>query len=418
MSVQSSLQRVSPRQWGVRLLLAGIAGWIGYLSVMQSVALAWSDNRTKEAYALAPNNGGIAGRLSLLLSRPEMSKFDRAHAVVIASEALRQDPTAVEAVATLAADAFARGDKTEGERMLIYSQKLSRRDLRTQLMAIELAVDRDDISGALNHYDIALRTKKHAPKLLFPILTSALSDPAIRTALVKTLASQPRWGADFIIHAARSEADPTASAAFFHALQSARVAVPGTAGVALMNRLLAAKLFDDAWVFYATTRPGSDMLQSRDPTFKSLLDTRSAFDWNAVNSLGVSTTILSDSAGGLFDFTVSMGSGGTLLQQLQMLPPRVYTLEGHSTGIEQPLGSRPYWTLRCQTGGEIGRVELPNSSQAEGRFHGTIRVPADCPVQMLLLMARSSDDIRGVSGQIDRVLIRPAEPLAPSRKAS
>src|SRR3546814_1290750 len=74
-------------------------------------------------------------------------------------------------------DAFARGDQAKGERLLAYSQKLSRRDLRTQLMAIELAVAQGDISGALRHYDIALRTKKNAPELLFPVLTSALPDP-------------------------------------------------------------------------------------------------------------------------------------------------------------------------------------------------------------------------------------------------
>src|SRR3546814_6235165 len=80
-------------------------------------------------------------------------------------------------------------------------------------MAIELAVAQGDISGALRHYDIALRTKKNAPELLFPVLTSALPDPAIRTELVKTLGGQPKWAAGFIHHAARSEVDPEASAA-------------------------------------------------------------------------------------------------------------------------------------------------------------------------------------------------------------
>ena len=412
MTAQSTRQQRSPQEWGVRLILAGAVGWIGYLSVMQSVALVLPDNRIEEAHALAPNNGRIAGRLSQTLYRPDASETDRTRAVAIAREALRQDPTAVEAVATLAADAFARGDQVEGERLLGYAQTVSRRDLRTQLMAIELAVARDDIPGALRHYDIALRTKKGAPELLFPVLTSALSDPAIRTELVKTLGSQPRWGAGFIAHAARSDADPAASAAFFRALQTTRVPVADASSVALLNRLLAAKLFDQAWAYYATARPGSDRRRSRDPAFTNAPDARSALDWIALSGIGVSTAILPDARSGLFDFTVSMGSGGTLLQQLQMLPPGDYMLEGHSIGIEQPARSRPYWTLRCQTGGEIGRVELPNSAQAGGRFQGAISVPADCPVQMLALVARSSDDISGVSGQIDRIQIRPARTVS------
>jgi hypothetical protein len=414
MKDRGSRQRRSPLEWGVRIVLAGAVGWIGYLSVMQSVALVLPDSRIEEAYALAPTNGRIAGRLSQTLYHPGASEADRARAVTIARDALQHDPTAVEAVATLAADAFARGEQTEGERLLAYSQKLSRRDLRTQLMAIELAVAQGDIPGALRHYDIALRTKKNAPELLFPVLTSALPDPAIRTELVKTLGGQPNWAAGFINHAARSEVDPAASAAFFRVLQARRVPVPDAAGVAVINRLLAAQLFDEAWAYYAAAHPGSDRRQSRDPAFTNTVEARTVLDWTAVNGVGVSTAILPEAQNGLFDFTVSMGNGGPLLQQLQMLPAGDYILEGHSIGIEQPARSRPYWIVRCQTGGEIGRVELPNSSQAGGRFQGAIRVPADCPVQMLALVARSTDDIGGVSGQIDRIAIRPA----PARTAS
>jgi len=201
-------------------------------------------------------------------------------------------------------------------------------------------------------------------------------------------------------------------------LQATRVPVPDASSVALINRLLAARLFDDAWAYYAAARPGSDRRQSRDPAFTSAIEARSAFDWIAVNGFGGSVAILPDVRNGLFDFTISMGNGGTLLQQLQMLPPGNYVLEGHSIGIEQPTRSRPYWTLRCESGGEIGRVELPNSSQADGRFQGSIRVPIDCPVQMLALVARSTDDIGGVSGQIDRITIRPARSSTPTRTTS
>lgn len=418
MKERASRQRRSPREWGIRLVLAGVVGWIGYLSVMQSMALVLPDSRIEEAYKLAPNNGRIAGRLSQTLYHLDTNEAERTRAVVIARDALRHDPTAVEAVATLAADAFARGDQTEGERLLAYSQKLSRRDLRTQLMAIELAVAQGDIAGALHHYDIALRTKKNAPELLFPVLTSALSDQAIRKEMVKTLGKQPNWGTGFITHAARSDADPAASAAFFRALQIARVSVSDSASVALINRLLAAKLFDDAWSYYTAARPGSERHQSRDPAFTSPIEARSAFDWIAINSIGVSTAILSDPTNGLFDFTVSMGNGGLLLQQLQMLPPGDYVLEGHSIGVEQPARSQPYWVVRCQTGGEIARVEVPSSSQARGRFQGYFYIPADCPVQTLALNARSSNEIGGVSGQIDRILIRPTRPHAPKRTGS
>src|SRR3546814_13468767 len=82
--------------------------------------------------------------------------------------------------------------------------------------------------------------------------------------------------------------------------------------------------------------PGSDRRQSRDPAFTNTVEAHTVLDWSAVNGTGVSTAILPEAQNGLFDFTVSMGNGGPLLQQLQMLTAGDYVLEGHSIGIEQP----------------------------------------------------------------------------------
>lgn len=401
-------QRRARPNWGARVGLAAVAGLLGYVSIMQSVALVLPDNRIEEAYAIAPGNGHVAARFSQQRSGPEASPTDRARAVAAAHEALQHDPTAVEAVATLGIEAMLKGDEARAERLLAYSQRISRRDLRTQLTAIELAVARDDIPGALHHYDIALRTKKDAPGLLFPVLTSALGDDAIRTSLVRTLSDRPVWGVDFVRYVARSDTDPTAAAALFRALAAARFPVPGSASTAVVNRLLTAGLFEDAWSYYATSRQGADRRRSRDPNFKSVLEAPSVFDWVALGGTGLSTALLPDPANGIFDFTVSMGNGGVLLQQLQMLPQGDYVLVGRSSGIDQPGGSRPYWTVRCQNGQEIARIEVPNSSQTKGQFGGRVHVPANCLVQTLALVARSSDDIEGVTGQITHILLRPA----------
>src|SRR3546814_10005533 len=112
------------------------------------------------------------------------------------------------------------------------------------------------------------------------------------------------WSSDVcssdLSHAARSDADPAASAAFFRGLQATSVPVPDASAVALINRLLAARLFDEAWAYYAAARHGSDQRQSRDPAFTSAIEARSAFDWTAVNGSGVSTAILPEAGNGLF----------------------------------------------------------------------------------------------------------------------
>src|SRR3546814_10927952 len=81
MKDRGSRQRRSPLEWGVRLVLAGAVGWIGYLSVMQSVALVLTDSRIEEANALAPHKGRIAGRLSQKLYRSGASEADQERAV-------------------------------------------------------------------------------------------------------------------------------------------------------------------------------------------------------------------------------------------------------------------------------------------------------------------------------------------------
>src|SRR3546814_6550110 len=93
------------------------------------------------------------------------------------------------------------------------------------------------------------------------VCSSDLTNPTIRTELVKTLGGRPKWSNDFSSHAARSDADPAASAAFCRGLQATSVPVPDASAVALINRLLAARLFDEAWAYYAAARPGSAQRQ-------------------------------------------------------------------------------------------------------------------------------------------------------------
>jgi hypothetical protein len=388
----------------VHLTLAGAVAGIGYLSVLQSLAVALPVSQIERAYALAPGNGRIAARLSEVLSGPGATREDRARAARVARAALQHDPTAVGAVATLGLDALIRGDEVEAKRLFTYSQRLSRRDLRTQLWAIEDAVARGDISGALKHYDIALRTKTTAPELLYPVLSNAIANQEVRVGLVKTLAARPIWGDSFVYYAAANSSEPGTTAELFKGLRRIGYPIPDRANKALVNALLADNAFEGAWSYYAVIREGADRHRSRDPDFEAMLEAPLAFDWIAENSAGVSAAFQP----GLFDFAVSPSVSGQLLRQQQMLPEGEYVLEGHSVGIDQPPNSRPYWTLNCRGGRELGRLQLPNSSEAEGRFTGRFTVPANCPVQVLALIARSSSEIAGLTGQIDHVLLRPS----------
>lgn len=405
MSFPRDLARRSPKEWAVRLALATVVVAFGYYCLTFTLAQVVVKRDPRLAYRLAPYDGRITAAYATSLAGPDATPKDRARADVMAERALQQDPTAVAAAATLGVNAAIRNDQAAARRYFAYAQKLSRRDLRTQLFMIEDAVQRNDIPGALHQYDITLRVFPNMGEMLFPVLASASGDPEIRRELVKTLAGKPMWSESFIEFVAGKGPDPKSTAALFIALRRGGIAVPETARAGAVNALIAAGHIDAAWSYYAAVRAGADRRRSRDPRFAADLETPSQLDWTPINDgSGLTTSI----QGGFFDFAAPASVGGPMLQQLQLLPPGRYRLSGHSVGIEQAAGALPYWTLRCQNGRELGRVEVPNSNVVNGNFSGMFAVPADCPVQTLVLTARASDAVAGLSGQLDRVELAPA----------
>ncbi len=404
MSFRRDLARRSPKEWAVRLVLVVLAGVFGYYSLTFTLAQVVVKQNPELAYRLAPYDGRVTAAYVTSLAGPDATPRDRARADILAKRALWQDPTAVGAVVTLGINADARGDKAVARRYFTYAQKLSRRDFRTQLWMIENAVERGDMPGALHEYDITLRVFPTLDEILYPVLASASSEPSIRTELVKMLAGKPMWGESFINFVAGNGPDPQATTALFLRLQRAGIPIPEVASARAVDALIVARQPEAAWSYYAALRPGADRRRSRDPQFLAMLERPSQLDWAPINDGGLMTSIQS----GVFDFAVPASVGGPMLRQLQLLPPGSYRLTGHSIGIEQADGARPYWVLTCQSGRELGRVEVPNSSVSNGNFTGVFSVPANCPVQILMLMARPSDAVAGLSGQFNQVALVPA----------
>ncbi|WP_156357798.1 hypothetical protein [Sphingomonas sp. Leaf62] len=387
----------------MRGTLAIAAAGLGTVSVAHSLAYTMRGSAPAQAHALAPWDGRITALLSEQLSAPNATPADRGRADELAQRALRQDPTAVAAVATLGINAQVRDDTAAARRIFAYSEKLSRRDLRTRLWANEDAVARGDIPGALRNYDIALRTSRIAPDLFFPVLVNAIGDENIRVALARTLAGRPPWGEQFIMTTVSNAPDSRAAADLLYLLRLKRVPLPVDASSILTERLIREGYFDDAWRFYATFTPGVKREESRNPKFAVIPGAPTPFDWMPATDGGIIGTIQQSGQDGFFDFSVPTSLSGPLLQQTQILQPGGYTLTGRSSGIEQGGSALLYWVLACAEGRELGRVTVPNSSQNNGRFNGHFVVPTNCPVQKLQLVARPSDALPGVSGRIDEV---------------
>ncbi|MCW4463468.1 hypothetical protein OK349_17305 [Sphingomonas sp. BT-65] len=398
----------TPREWLARGVLALAAVAAGYVSVKQTLAYSVRSADPERAHTLSPSDGRIEAQLAMKLLTTATGDAQRRRAEQLAQDALRREPLAIPAIVTLGLHAQLRGDLPRARRLFAHSSRLSRRDLQTRLWAIEDAVAREDVPGAIRNYDLALRASRQAPEILFPVLSSAIADPSIAAALAPVLASRPPWGDAFLTHVAGSGLDPKVRARFFRTLKARRIAIPQAAEVNVVNALVAANAHEAAWGYYRTLHASADRRRSRDPHFTAQLETPTAFDWVPVTDTpGIAATIQRNDRDGVFDFATPPTVGGVILQQMQFLPPGRYRIEGRSTGIDQPRGARPYWSLVCVDGRELGRVDLPNSTEASGRFRGSFSVSGDCPTQQLRLVARPSNIVSGVSGQIDEVALQP-----------
>lgn len=400
----------SPREWAGRIALACGLAVLGYQSVAFSIAQVAAKSNPLTADAIISYDGRLTAAHAAALITPSVSQAERTLAGTLSRKALRQDPTAVSAAATLGIVAVAKNDSAAARQLLAYAQMLSRRNVQTQLWSIEDTVGRGDVPGALRWYDIALRTKPELSDVLYPVLAQASRDSTIRAALVRTLAGRPPWSDSYVGFAARQKDDPQSTATLFAGLRARGVAIPAAAQASVVNVLLDGGNVGEAWRYYATIRPGATRTLARDPRFTAMLDTPSLLDWSPINDGNVSTSIQRTRDGGVFEFSAPASIGGAVLQQVQLLPAGAYRLSGHSEGIAQDTRALPYWTLTCRPDGrELGRVMVSNSTQAGGNFAGMLTIPANCPVQTLTLFAQASDAIGGVSGQIDRVMLMPAE---------
>lgn len=406
-SSRKTLPRRSRRNWVGRLGLAFVALVLGAMSLGGSFGRVLQSADPIRAAALAPDNGVILAARAQHEFMMAPSDDDNGQAARLARLALRADATAVDALNVLGIQAQLRNETARARDLFQYSLRLSRRELRPQIWAIEEAVNRGDIAGALRSYDIALRTSKEASNLLLPNLVAALAEPKVRAALLPILATHPVWYESFLHRVATSGIDPKAGVAFFREGAANGLVVTDDLRAGLVNGLMSEGDHEQAWNYYAQFRSDAVRNRSRDPGFGLNPKVRAVFDWIPTIQSGLSATILQEGGGGVLDFSVSSGNGGTLVQQIQMLPAGSYRLIGRSRGVNVPDRSRPYWTLFCQDGRELHRVEVSNSKVSKGQFEGAIDVPEGCSVQTLSLIARTTDAITGVTGQIERASLIP-----------
>lgn len=390
-----------------RLILLVLVAVAAVFALRDAAAQVVVRGDSGAAHSLAPWDGVITARFALDTMRSGGAAGANRNPSALAQQALRQDATAVDAFNVLAGQAQLRGETGRTGQLFEHSLTLSRRELMSRIWAIENAATRGDIRSALANYDFALKTSKDAPGILYPVLANALDEPLIRSHLLEIMKTRPNWAPAFTDYLSRAAVNPQGTAAFYPMLAQAGLPVSPLQHARVVDALSVRGYDTQAWEYYALLHPGADRRRSRDIRQAGPADAQTVFDWQPLNTGGLSASLVRNQSGaGELGFAIAAASSGDVAQQRQVLPPGRYLLRGEARGIAAPEQERPYFSVLCADGRELVRSVLPGAG--ERTFSNSFTVGGDCPVQTLVLVARPTDNAAGIEGSVTTVTITPS----------
>lgn len=125
-------------------------------------------------------------------------RFNPPALAALARDSLKAQSINSTALRLLAVEPKASDGVNKSEALLFLSNRVSRRDVATQLALVQFYVSKGDAPHTIYHYDSAMRASSDVESVLFPILAEALEGRNIQEALVPSIRSSPRWLPTFI----------------------------------------------------------------------------------------------------------------------------------------------------------------------------------------------------------------------------
>jgi hypothetical protein len=385
---------------------------MGWLALSVGWANTLRNIRPAAVLAFVPFDAGskvaLAGQL---LANPD-DRLGASRARELVVDALQRDPSQVGAWRTLSLLAAIRSDP-KAARLFHLTERMSRRDLPTQLWLIEERVSANDVRGALAHYDIALRSSPQALDILLPVMVGAISSDSIVGPLGDLLATNPPWRRALYIHMASD-----ASAADHEALLLERLAAAGPLTDRdilgnLVTRMTTDGKVTAAWRVYRLIRPvAPEERLVRNPDF-SRAGGFPPFDWHLSNNDDLSAdavTLPEAGRGPVLRLQASSGNGGIAAQQLLLLPAGSYRLVMQAGLVSDSPPALLSMQLTCvnQANAAIGSAELTPSATARVSAPLVFHVPvSDCPAQWLSIGVRPAASGGDGAAWIDAVSLQP-----------
>ena len=391
-----------PRLVGA-LGVAIIGGFLVFALAASGVSRA---NNPQLALMLFPSESvALAGQADqIFFSAPE-KKSGAAQELALA--AVREQSINPKAIRLLGFIAELNQQPTRAERLVTLSSRLSRREPGAQFWLIEHKARNGSTADTLRHYDALLRTQPASSAVLYPRLLNAIEDKDTRQNLALYMRLNRSWMASFLNFALANSSNVSA----LNDLIVENGGFPKTAFAQdqtkqLLARLTTEKKFAEAQVLYLSL-----------PSAKAERLLSAGFDrFDANAQFGALGWVIADTADAAFDVEPAATAKRPMLSirvapvtttmiatKLLYLPPGDYRFAAQLARIDMTKNGTLLWQMRCATQNDptvfwsVGALSKSVSS--------AFSVPADCPVQMLEIVASGGDGQAGLEAVVSSVAI-------------
>jgi hypothetical protein len=325
----------------------------------------------------------------------------------LARIALRSDPLNARALRQLGLANQEAGQAGISVQLMSLAQRVSRRDFGTQAWWIEHFVARDDIAGALDHYDIALSCNPEGRKLLFPVLIQALDDPEIRKSFSKFVKLRRPWFRDFLEQAVETSRHPENLAEMI--MRSGGLPHENDYRVLETRLLWQLAAYSQNLVareFYLALPDGdSAMLNDMSITSSTANQRFGPLTWAFSDETDVSAML--DDNGHLW-IRAASGKSAVAIQRTIYLPAGAHIFTQTLALPAGQMGAKTRWELLCQRPGGSDRIWQQEFTADSGpkTYSVPITVPVGCAAQTLKLIASGNEQPQDAEVLISQLTVR------------
>jgi tetratricopeptide (TPR) repeat protein len=367
-----------------------VAAIFGFLAAA-SVRSAYSHVLRIGAPDLVVRNGQADGIAFALAADRQLiqngNAVDLRRIAYLARQGLLLEPLNPAALRILGLVADTRNRPKLATDLLTLSAKISRRDLGAQLWLIDRAAQSGDMQAALAHYDAALRASPESSAVLFPILTSAIEDPEVRTGMAPLMRTQPPWQFTFLSHALSTSPDPASIARLLIATGSLPAKTEFRDIESRMISTLSAQGNFNLARQYMASLKGHQMAAIEDVGLtEATTDARfRPLTWEPTSGAALGAAFERESR--VARVFSNPGERGTVLRRVLFLPQGGYAVRVDEEPVASDATSEHWWQVSCSFGKDVNvtwRSDVLTSSRTMN-VKAEFRVPQNCQSQIIEL---------------------------------